>query len=545
MKELRDYQKKCIKALYDYWQAPGSGNGILVLPTGSGKSLILSAIIKDICTQWPGTRVLVLSHTKELLQQDHDEILGHWPECPLGIFSAGIGRKELSSPVLVAGIQSIDKHVHKMYPPPEIVLIDEVHLVSTNDCTRYKKTLTTLKQMYPNLRVVGLSATPYRIDQGFLHHGENALFDQIVYDVSVQSLIDMGYLAPLVVKSSEVKIDVSSVKRSGGEFIQYELEAAAMKDDITKHAVNDMVERAKDRKKWLIFACGIKHGKEIEHALQEKGISCAFVTGETPKAERDEIIDIYKNGGSFEDIRALITVGVLTTGFNVPAIDMIAMMRPTESCGLYVQSAGRGMRVHPGKTNCLVLDYAGNTLRHGPIDAVDPSRPPYTGEGSGIPPAKECPDCHAIIHAAMKACPVCGHEFPASEIYIYNRPVEAPILKAQVEPEEIEITFTEYSIHVKPGKPNSVRLTHSHGLGTVSEWIFPESNTQWGDFYYRKFCASMGMAKPYPATADEFIGRPDLKMAKRIWVVKEGKYDRVKNHEWGEPVKVYADDVPF
>ena len=543
MKELRDYQKQCIKALYDYWKAPGSGNGILVLPTGSGKSLILSAIIKDICTQWPGTRVLVLSHTKELLQQDHDEILGHWPECPLGIFSAGIGRKELASPVLVAGIQSIDKHVHKMYPPPEIVLIDEVHLVSTNDCTRYKKTLTTLKQMYPNLRVVGLSATPYRMDQGFLHHGENALFDQIVYDVPVQSLIDMGYLAPLVVKSSTVKIDVSSVKKSGGEFMLHELEAAAMKDDITRHAVNDMVERAKDRKKWLIFACGIKHGKEIEHALQANGISCAFVTGETPKNERDEIIDIYKNGGSFEDIRALITVGVLTTGFNVPAIDMIAMMRPTESCGLYIQSAGRGMRVHPGKINCLVLDYAGNTIRHGPIDAVDPSRTPF--DGDGVAPAKECPECQTIIHAAIRVCPVCGYEFPKSEIQIKTTPTEAPILKAQIEPEEIDVSYTEYSVHKKEGKKDSVRIIYSHGLGTISEWVFPEANTQWGNFYYRKFCKELGLSEPYPVDAESFIDRPDLRSAVKIWTVPEGKFDRVKRHEWGGLIKEYMDSIPF
>ena len=544
MKELRDYQKQCIKALYDYWKQPNSGNGILVLPTGSGKSLILAAIIKDICTSWPGTRVLVLSHTKELLQQDHDEILSHWPECPIGIFSAGIGRKELTSSVLVAGIQSIDKHVHKMYPPPEIVLIDEAHMVSANDCTRYKKTLKTLKQMYNNLRVVGLSATPYRMDQGFLHHGEEAIFDHIVYDVPVQSLIDMGYLAPLSVKGSSIKIDVSSVHRSGGEFIQHELEAAVMKNNITVMAVKDMIERSRDRKKWLIFACGIKHGKEIETELLKNGISCALVTGDMQKKERDEIIDIYKHGGSFEDIRALITIGVLTTGFNVPSIDMIAMMRPTESCGLYIQSVGRGMRTCPGKTDCLILDYAGNTIRHGPIDAVDPGRPPYTGEG-GVPPAKECPECQGIIGASYRVCPVCGYVFPENQIYINNRPVEAPVLKAQIEPEEIIVTYTEYSLHHKEGKKESVKITYSHGLGTVSEWVFPESNTQWGDFYYRKFCKEMGMTEPYPRMADEFVSRPDLREAKRIWTIPEGKYDRVKRHEWGDVKDKYLDDVPF
>ncbi len=543
MKELRPYQREAIDALYKYWQSPSAGNGLIVVPTGGGKSLIMAAIVKEIEEKWPGTRILILSHVKELLSQDYAEIKEHWPEAPIGIFSAGLGRKELQAPILVAGIQSLAAHAHKMDPPPEIVIVDEVHLVPRSETTRYNATLKTLKQMYPHLKVIGLSATPYRLDSGYLHHGDGAIFDQIVYDIPVQMLIDQGYLSPLSVKGTPVKIDASGVRHSGREFVAGELEQKILESNVTTAAVKDLVERGRDRKKWLVFAAGVKHALEIKRCLDLYGIESDVITGETPSGEREGLIDAFK-GRSLGPIRCLINVNVLTTGFNVPQVDLIALMRPTESVGLYVQMVGRGLRKAQGKTDCLIADYAGLTIRHGPIDAVDPGRPPYTGEG-GVPPAKECPECQAIIHAAARTCPVCGYVFPPSEVYINNKPVEAPVLKAQIEPEEIAVTFTDYTLHQKEGKKESVKITYSHGLGTISEWIFPESNTQWGDFYYRKFCREMGLAEPYPRTADEFLGRPDLKEAKRIWTIPDGKYERVKRHEWGEVREKYIDEIPF
>lgn len=542
MKTLRPHQSEAISALYNYWNQPDSGHGLIVIPTGGGKSLLMAAIIKDISEKWPGTRILVLAHVKELIQQTHDEIQQYWPAAPVGIFSAGIGRKELQAPILIAGIQSIAAHAHKMSPPPEIVLVDECHLIPRNESTRYLSTIKLLTQMYPHLKVVGLSATPYRLDSGWLHHGDGAIFDRIVYDVPVQSLIDQGYLCSVYPKNPDAHIDANGVRHSGKEYVAGELEQHVLDSGTTPAAVADMLERAKDRKKWLIFACGVKHALEIKSLLEAEGIPTGIITGETPKSERDGLIQDFK-GGTLTPIRALCNVNVLTTGFNVPAVDFIALMRPTESVGLYVQMVGRGMRTAPGKTDCLVADYAGLTLRHGPIDAVDPSRTPF--DGDGVAPAKECPECQTIIHAAIRICPVCGFIFPVNDIQIKTTPTEAPILKAQIEPEEIVVSYTEYSIHKKEGKKDSVRIIYSHGLGTVSEWVFPEANTQWGNFYYRKFCKEMGMTEPYPVDADGFVARPDLRSAVRIWTVAEGKYDRVKRHEWGGLVKSYEDSVPF
>lgn len=542
MKTPRQYQIEAEKALYDYWNQPNSGHGLIVLPTGSGKALLIAMIIKNICDKWPGTRILMLSHTKELLQQNYDELLLHWPAAPVGIFSAGIGRKELQAPILIAGIQSIASHAHKMSPPPEIVLVDECHLIPRNESTRYLSTIKLLTQMYPHLRVVGLSATPYRLDSGWLHHGDGAIFDRIVYDVPVQSLIDQGYLCHVTTKAPPVKIEANGVRHSGREYVAGELEQHVLDSGTTPAAVADMIERARDRKKWLVFACGIKHAMEIKSLLESAGIASGIITGETPKAERDRIIEDFK-GGTLSPLRALVNIQVLTVGFNVPAIDFIALMRPTESAGLYVQCVGRGMRVAPGKDDCLVADYAGLTIRHGPIDAVDPSRTPF--DGDGVAPAKECPECQTIIHAAIRVCPVCGYTFPVNDIKINQRPAEAPILKAQIEPEEISVSYTDYSVHKKEGKKDSVRIMYSHGLGTVSEWVFPEANTQWGNFYYRKFCKELGLSEPYPVNADDFTARPDLRMAVKIWTIPEGKFDRVKRHEWGGLVREYVDSVPF
>lgn len=544
MKQPRPYQREAIDSLYAYWKQPGSGDGIIVMPTGSGKSLLLAILCHELCTKWAGTRILILSHVKELISQDHDEIKEYWPEAPIGIFSAGIGRKDFQAQIMVAGIQSIAKHAHNLYPCPEICIVDECHLIPRNESTRYHATIKLLKQMNPNMRVVGLSATPYRLDSGWLHLGENKLFDSIVYEVPLQSLIDQKYLCPVVTRLPKVSIDYTGVKHSGGEFIAGELEAKAMEGDTTELAVVDMVDRGKDRNKWLVFTCGLKHAAQVSEALTRHGIRNEVITGETNKKDRDRIIDEFKNG-SLDPIRALVSVGVLTTGFNVPAVDFLALMRPTESVGLYVQCVGRGMRLYPGKENCLVADYAGLTLKHGPIDAVDPDRKPWS-PGQGVPPAKECPTCTAIIFAGLRVCPHCGHEFPPSEYKINNKPSEAPILKSQIEPEEYDVTHTEYVIHRKEGKKESVRVNYSHAFGTISEWIFPEAATQWANFYYRKACREMGLSEPYPETAAEFVDRLDLPQAEKIWTIPDGKHTRVKKHQWkAKEVVEYTDEIPF
>jgi len=274
------------------------------------------------------------------------------------------------------------------------------------------------------------------------------------------------------------------------------------------------------RNKWLIFCTGIKHAEQVKDELDALGISSACVFGSTPLAERTRIIEDYRA----DKIRALINVDVLTTGFNVPAIDLLIMLRPTESAGLYVQMIGRGMRRHPGKTDCLVLDYAGVTLRHGPIDAVDPDR--KIGKGEGVAPSKLCPTCGTFIAAGFRECPYCGHEFPAPEKKITHKPTEAPILKSQIKPRVYDVLTQKLFVHRKVGKADSVRIEYDTGLVSFAEWIFPASTTPAASFYYSQFCKVAGIDWPYPRTAEDFV-KLEFKGPAQIEVIKDGKYDRV------------------
>ena len=526
MKTPRDYQRAAVDAIYAYWEKPKSKHGIVVIPTAGGKSLVMALLIKELSEKWPGTRILCLTHVQELIEQDHAELLDSWPEAPAGIYSAGLGRKDHNAPILFAGIQSVEKTANLLSPPPEIVLVDEVHLVGRVDTTRYVKILSILAVMYPALRVVGFTATPYRMDSGWLHKGEDAMFQDIIYSVEPQYLIDQGYLSPVFARAGAIKIDTSDVHKRGGEFISGELEKAAMAGDTTAVAVADFIERGKDRKKWLVFVTGLAHAEQVYQAVINEGITADVVTGTTPKAQRKKIVEEFKCG----QIKCLINIDVLTTGFNCRDLDMIVMLRPTGSPSLYVQMVGRGMRTATGKTDCLLLDFSANVVRHGPIDAVDPEAP---GKGEGIAPAKECV-CGAIIAAGFRICPVCGHEFPAPEPKIAPRPVAAPVLKSQILPQEYTVTGCRYARHTKQGKKDSVRVEYTCGFLTFKEWVFPDAGTPNLAFYYGKFLTAAGVKyEDWPRTVESFLSSPPRSPLK-IWVTQEGKFDRVTRKEYGE-----------
>jgi len=517
------HQTEAVQAVYNYWPKPESGDGLLVVPTGGGKSFILSMIIADLSKKWPGTRILVITHVKELIEQDYDELKELWPEAPAGIFSAGLGRKELHADILIAGVQSLEKHTARLDPAPDIVIIDEAHLIPRNDNTRYQKIIKTLKVMNPKMRLVGLTATPYRLDSGMLHKGDGAIFNDIIYEIDIQYLIDKGLLVPIISRGGSVKIDTEGVHKRGGEFIPGELETAAMKGDTTEQAVSDLISRGADRKSWLIFTTGIDHAYQVRDCLEKHGIPCEAVTGDTPTAKRAKHIEDHKSG----QLRAVVCVDTLTTGYNNRRLDLIGCLRPTGSPGLWVQMLGRGTRVFPGKKNCLLLDYTDNSIRFGPIDDIHPEAP---NKGDGLAPCKECPECSWIMAAGCRVCPDCGFVFPEPEKKITRTPTEAPILKSQVEPKTLDVIKADYFIHKKDGRPDSVRIEYQCGLYFVKEWVFPQAESEKNDFYYRKFLREAGAAA-VPRSAADFCANPPPKPA-RITIVKDGKFDRVIRREY-------------
>ena len=736
---LRDYQQRTITDLYAWFEAGSEGNPCLVLPTGSGKSHIIAALCKDALQSWPETRILMLTHVKELIAQNAEKMRQHWPNCPLGIYSAGLGRKDLGEPITFAGIQSVRTkakdigHVDlviidecfvagtKISTPKGQIDIDKVRCgdlvfntrgvgvveavscrqaaetllvelddgtkfectgnhpiftddgwqkaekleigtplfriedmsclwsrvqtldqkgrqrksnfsnvgtilgkaelllrevckeitpdgsecrstqtnagnskknqastysawrkraiaafatVSTSSCVRgrmdsgicnqdqsgaferdiseclqsghllsgkddlhrigwgeswqrrkenagqeerpiscgprvarvsrikrespvlvfnlqvsghpsyfangiaahnchlvahkdeggYRTLLADLKVINPNLRIIGLTASPYRLGHGYITD-KPAIFDALIEPVSIEELIFKGYLSTLRSKLTATKLEVDGVHKRGGEYIEAELQAAVDTKDKNVKVVREIIKLGAERKSWLIFCAGVAHAQHIAEALVAQGIIAECVTGETPSNERDRMLTEFKAG----TIQALTNANVLTTGFDAPMIDLIAMLRPTMSPGLYVQMAGRGLRIADGKTDCLVLDFAGVVEQHGPITAVRP--PPKKGDKVGEAPVKVCDNCQEICHLSARECPACGTPFP--------EPVR-PALKLShldimgVEGTDLDVTAWTWRKHLsRASGKEMLSLTYYGGLSDlpVTEYL--------------------------------------------------------------------------
>ncbi|MCL7466076.1 DEAD/DEAH box helicase [Phaeovulum sp. NW3] len=522
MLTLRPYQEAAIASIYGYFQSH-KGNPLVVIPTAGGKSLVMAAFIEGVLKAWPDQRILIVTHVRELIAQNHAEMIGLWPEAPAGIYSAGLGKREAQARILFAGIQSIHRRAQEV-GHTDLVLIDEAHLIPGDTSTMYRRFLDGLARINPALKVIGLTATPFRLDSGMLHEGKNALFTDIAYEAPVRDLIDAGYLSPLVSKQPATRLDVSKVGTRAGDFIQRDLAAAVDKEAITRAAVSEIIEHGRDRKSWLAFCSGVEHARHVAEEFARQGITCRTIFGDTPKGERDAIVAAFKRG----EIRALASMGVLTTGFNAPAVDLIALLRPTKSAGLYVQMVGRGTRLAPGKENCLVLDFAGNVRRHGPIDLVRPRRPGEAGGGEA--PTKVCPMCESIIALSATECPDCGHVFPAREVKIAPTAATLPVLSPKVQ--WLTVHGVSYSRHDKLGGRPSLKVTYSCGLKSYSEWVCIEHQD-----YARQKAAEWWRKRapgsPVPLTVDEAIAQAKhLASPSAISVRPSGRYVEVSGHRF-------------
>lgn len=517
---LRPYQREAIDAIYGYFSAK-DGNPLIVLPTGTGKSLVLAAFIREAIEAYPETRVLVLTHVKELIQQDFQALIRFWPEAPAGIYSAGLSRRDLHSQVVFAGIQSIQKHAARVQRC-DLVLIDEAHLVSRDESSMYRRFLAELNAINAGLlKVVGLTASPYRMDSGMLNEGKDRIFTDIAYEVPVLKMIQEGYLSPVVPKQTGTQLDVAGVGSRGGEFIAKELEAAVDRDEVTEAAVLEMVEHGKERGSWLVFCAGVKHAEHLRDAIRRHGVSAETVTGDTPAPERARILEDYKAGR----LRCVTNANVLTTGFDAPGTDLVALLRPTKSVGLYVQMVGRGTRLAPGKDDCLVLDFAGNTARHGPIDTVD-GRRKEKGEEPGAAPIKVCPSCETINHASARHCISCLAEFPPPVTKVDETASTAAVLSTQAKPVWLEVNGVSYAPHKKDDKPPSMRVSYQCGLITHSEWVCFEHTG-----YARQKAETWWLRRapgPIPGSTAEAIARtPELRRTIGISVKPVGRYTEI------------------
>lgn len=521
---LRPYQLEAVAAHYDWFAKNPEGNPLFILPTGAGKSVCIAEFIKRTLTAWPGQRVLVLTHVKELISQNHAEFVRHWSDetpPPCGIYSAGMNRRETRCTVLFAGIQSIYGRAEEL-GWFDVVLIDECHLIPKKGLGRYRTYLEALEEINPRVRVCGYTATHYRMEGGYLHKGEGRIFTDVAYEVSLEELVAGKFLVPLVAKACKNVIDTSDVATVRGDFKASELEEAAI--EVVEAAVFEMVMVAgiHDRRHWLVFASGVEHAKTIARLLFEQHVQVATVFGDTPSDERERVITQFREG----NLTALVNVGVLTTGFNAPCCDLMAVMRPTKSTSLYVQMAGRGMRTHPDKANCLYLDYGENVARHGPINKV---RPQEHG-GSGEATTKVCPKCASIVALGVRTCPDCEYAWPW-EPPVRTQTVRAadldPFDPSANEPRVLDVRSMYFRRHEKEGKPDSLRVDFMCGMRVISTWVCIEHE----GFAGRKagrWWFEYGGSAPIPDTVTDAIARQgEIRMPQAIEVVDDGDFERV------------------
>ena len=530
--QLRDYQSRSIEMLYS-WIENNKGHPCVVMPTGSGKSHVIAALCKDALQSWPETRVLMLTHVKELIEQNAEKMRLHWPGAPMGIYSASVGKRQLGEPITFAGIQSVRDKAQQI-GHVDLIIIDECHLVNHKDEGGYRKLISELTAINPAIRIIGYSATPYRLGHGLITD-KPALFDDLIEPVSIEELVFKGYLATLRSKVTKAKLDTTGVHKRGGEFIESELQAAVDTDDNNQRVVREIIELAGDRKAWLLFCTGVKHAHHVAEVLRQRGVAAECVTGETPKKERERLLSEFKAGR----LRALTNANVLTTGFDYPDIDLIAMLRPTMSPGLYVQMAGRGMRIKSHTDHCLVLDFAGVVAMHGPITAVQPPR--KAGDGNGEAPVKACPVCHELCALSARQCPACGHVFVSEErkFKLHNDDIMS------LGGSQMDVSYWRWRKHLSKTS-NREMLSCSYYGSALSDPVITEYLAVMHDGYAgQKALQDLYMvAQSAQASLSESLSSSNLdRIADSmndgtppalIKFKKDGKYHRVIHRQWSQ-----------
>lgn len=477
---LRPYQSAALDTLWAYLEA-SDGNPALVLPTGSGKSPLMAAIARQAVEQWGG-RVGILAHVQELVSQNADKLRALWPDAPAGIYASGLKRRDRFDRILFMQIQSVAARAHQL-GKFDLLLVDEAHRIPLKGEGMYRQFIDEARRFNPRLRVVGLTATPYRLQGAAVPVcGPEHILTEVAYEARVADLIREGFLSPLTARAGE-RPDLAGVHVRGGEYVEVELAAAMTAPGLVERTVADLLGRAAGRVAGIVFCVNVAHAEAVLAALRAAGERGALVHGGTPKGERAALIAQFQRG----ELRWMVNVNVLSEGFDAPHIDCVAMLRPTKSPGLYYQQVGRGFRLAPGKADCLVLDYAGNTLEHGPVDAITVRKPKRPGEAAKVEtmPAKQCPKCDSVLAIGIRTCPDCGHEFTAAKPEHDDRPADAPILSGPVPTVTLQVGAVEYAEHIgKSGVP-TLRVTYRCGLRRISEYVC----LQHGGFAREKACA--------------------------------------------------------
>jgi DNA repair protein RadD len=548
---LRDYQEWGVEQVFSYFQHQ-SGNPLLLYPTATGKSWIVAGICTKALDAFPATRILMLTKTRELVDQNYQKLKIAWPEAPVGIFCDGLGFKQLEFPITFGTIASVYK-IGEKFGFIDFVVIDEAHEISPKDETMYRKLFKTLQIKNPAIKFIGLTATGYRMKQGKLTDGDNALFTDVIVDCTgldaYNWFFEQGYLVPPVPRPTNTEYDISHIKITGGDYDEHQMQELFDNEKKNLKAVEEMLLHASDRHCCLVFTSGVDHASHICDILQYYGQSATWVASRGMSGdERDRRILEYRNG----EHKWIVTNGLLTTGFDHPPIDFMGMVRLTLSTGLWQQMLGRGTRplYAPGfelgtqvgrqlaisassKQNCLVLDFGQNVTRLGPIN--DPRVPlPRERKRAGDAPIRICDQCGVYNHASARKCWYCGYIFPVY-LKIGSSSTEALVRKrGQLVLPEVgtrQVDRVLYMTWRKPGKPDSMKVIYYCGPNMYSEWVCMEHGgypTHKAHEWWRE----RTNIPPPSTTADALSFKEELKKPRFIKVVVNQPNGEITGYEF-------------
>lgn len=417
------------------------------------------------------------------------------------------------------------------------VLVHNCHMISMNDETRYRKLFETLYTMNPKVKIIGLTATPYRLDNGYIYgNDDKTLFDGVSYKVGYKELLDIGYLSKIITKGAIESIDVSDVKKRGGEYVESDLARAATRNNLVQSSVKEIVEYGQNRKSWLVFATGIDHSNLLREEFLKYGIDARCVNGTTHKALRDQLNDDFKK---FK-FKCLISVGTHTTGFNAPGVDLVALVRATLSTALFVQMVSRGSRLSPGKENCLLLDFGNNVQTHGFLDDIQPREVNKSNskKDKDIILAKSCPNCKSMISINARECHDCGYIYPEREFQHEFTSYAGALLSTDVKPQRYKVSsmlVTLYKNYFHKEKAPVLKISYRSGLNIFDEYVTLPNDDEYERNAYAikkgkeiiKEFGSFETTLKGALKESKYWNKPEY-----ITVIKKGKYINVINREW-------------
>lgn len=544
--QLRPYQQDCLDAtLNDLRTNP---NVLIQAATGAGKTIFFSALIRHCMEQYQ-MRIGVVAHREQLVRQAADKLLKVWPEgAPhVGLACASVSSNiELERPVVIGSPQTLANRIGDM-PPLHMLIVDECHrLPPENVQSQYGDLIHSLRNYYPEMRLVGVTATPFRLQHGYIYgtqcrRSERNWFGKLTYNISIATLQEQGFLVPYRALQAHAP-DLSKVKKTAGEYSLSDLGKEMSGALHVGSAVKAVQEYAADRQHIVVFAVTIEHARALRDAFRAAGYTAACVHSKQPQAKRLAILDDFDHGR----LHVVCNVGILTEGWDCTSVDCMVMCRPTLSPALYVQMVGRGLRLHEGKKDCLLLDLSGNWIQHG-----DPNEPLVDwreGRKSQKPvlpneeqaPGMECPTCHTLVKAAAITCPWCGAELKVlqNERLQMTECVAPPPPVFGVQ----EARVLDWNIAPFTSRAGNYMLKLSLSCAIEGK-AFPVNVNHFMDIEGQgsargQFKALVDMRffighDNVPQTVDEAMDRvEELHIPDTVWIEKNGQYYNIK--KWGQ-----------